>query len=110
MTTITLNQAQAKQIPVLRGLPWIGNLVPVSRDIINFMSKCVHTYDEILDIRVMGGSFYTVTHPDLIEEVLVTKNQKFQKSKGLKEFARPVFGNGLLTSDGDFWLRQRRLA
>jgi cytochrome P450 len=58
----------------------------------------------------MGSSFYIVTHPALAEEVLVTKNQQFIKDKGLKVYAKPVFGNGLLSSDGDFWRRQRRLA
>ena len=40
----------------------------------------------------------------------MTKNQQFIKDKGLKVYAKPVFGNGLLSSDGDFWRRQRRLA
>ncbi|MFN8446401.1 MAG: cytochrome P450 [Caldilineaceae bacterium] len=110
MTTLTLNSTHSKQVPILRGWPFLGNLWPLSRDVIKFLESCVHRYDEIVAIRVIGNNFYLVTHPDLIEEVLLTKNAKFQKSKSLKEFSRPVFGNGLLASDGDFWLRQRRLA
>lgn len=109
-TTMTMERRTSKEIPVERGLPLLGNLLPLSRDVLGFFTRMVHKHDELVAIKVIGGTFYLVTHPDLLEEVLVTKNQKFQKSKGLKEFSRPVFGNGLLSSDGDFWLRQRRLA
>jgi len=50
-----------------------------------------------------------VNHPDLVEEVLVTKNRHFHKHFALRT-ARSTLGNGLLTSEGDFWRRQRKLA
>ncbi len=50
-----------------------------------------------------------VNHPSLIEEVLVTNARKYSKGRVLRA-NRHVFGEGLLTSEGDFWLRQRRLA
>ena len=50
-----------------------------------------------------------LNHPDLVEEVLVTKNRHFIKHFPLRQ-ARPSLGNGLLTSEGDFWRQQRRLA
>jgi len=52
---------------------------------------------------------YYVNHPDYIEEVLVNQARKFIKGRILRA-NKGVFGNGLLTSEGDFWLRQRRLA
>ena len=45
----------------------------------------------------------------MIEEVLVTNARKYSKGRVLRA-NRHVFGEGLLTSEGDFWLRQRRLA
>ena len=54
------------------------------------------------------GASFVLSHPDFIEEVLVTQNQCFSKHFGLR--LNPlVLGKGLLTSEGDFWLRQRRL-
>jgi cytochrome P450 len=50
-----------------------------------------------------------VNHPDLVEEVLVTKNRHFHKHFALRT-ARSTLGNGLLTSEDDFWRRQRKLA
>jgi len=54
-------------------------------------------------------STYFFEHPDYVESVLVTRHRSF--TKGLGTRANPeLFGNGLLTSEGDFWLRQRRLS
>jgi cytochrome P450 len=50
-----------------------------------------------------------LNHPDLVEEVLVTRNRSFIKHFALRQ-TRRTLGNGLLTSEGDFWRRQRRLA
>ncbi|MCE7982242.1 MAG: cytochrome P450 [Caldilinea sp. CFX5] len=110
MTTMTLERPAQKQPPLLRGLPIIGNLIPLSHDILGFVQQAVREHEDLVEVKLMGASFYIATHPAVIEEVLVTKNHHFIKDKGLREFAKPVFGRGLLTSDGDFWLRQRRLA
>ena len=48
-------------------------------------------------------------HPNQVESVLVTHQRSFFKGIGTR--ANPeIFGNGLLTSEGKFWLRQRRLS
>src|SRR5262249_58591455 len=60
-------------------------------------------------LRYYNFRVYFVNHPSYIEEVLVNQNRKFIKGRILRANKR-LFGNGLLTSEGDFWLRQRRLA
>jgi cytochrome P450 len=52
---------------------------------------------------------FIFNHPDDIEAVLVTLNKKFIKGRALRANKR-LFGEGLLTSEGEAWLRQRRLA
>lgn len=49
-----------------------------------------------------------IYHPDAIEELLVTRNRDFIKSLGVRRL-RPLVGDGLFLSEGDTWLRQRRL-
>jgi cytochrome P450 len=66
-------------------------------------------YGDIVTMRYYNFRVYFVSHPDFIEHVLVTDNRKFIKGRILRK-NKQLFGNGLLTSEGDFWLRQRRLA
>jgi len=60
-------------------------------------------------IRVLNFKTIFINHPDTIEEALVTNARKYIKGRVLRA-NRHVFGEGLLTSEGEFWLRQRRLA
>jgi cytochrome P450 len=66
-------------------------------------------YGDIVTMRYYNFRVYFISHPDFIEQVLVTDNRKYIKGRILRK-NRQLFGNGLLTSEGDFWLRQRRLA
>ncbi|HET7151692.1 MAG TPA: cytochrome P450 [Candidatus Acidoferrum sp.] len=66
-------------------------------------------YGDVVGIRVVNFKNVFINHPDLIEEVLVTHPRRYIKGRVLRA-NRHVFGEGLLTSEGDFWLRQRRLA
>lgn len=55
---------------------------------------------------------YFISHPDDIREVLVTQASKFIKDAQYRDPRTGIaryLGNGLLTSDGEFWRRQRRL-
>ncbi len=52
---------------------------------------------------------YIISHPDHVREVLVTQQKSFMKGRSFERIKR-LLGNGLLTSEGDFHLRQRRLA
>jgi cytochrome P450 len=97
-------------IPVKPGLPLLGDLFSFTSDPLGFLQRTPTSYPDLVAIKMLGSLFYQVNHPDLIEQVLVTQNQHFIKDKGLKVAGRPVFGDGLLSSDGDFWLRQRRMA
>jgi cytochrome P450 len=92
-----------------KGIPFFGEMLNYARDPLAYMVR-MHTAGDFVASKALNMIFYQLNHPDLIEEALVTQNQHFRKDKGLREMGRPVFGNGLLTSDGDFWLRQRRLA
>jgi cytochrome P450 len=52
---------------------------------------------------------YFLNHPSLIEQVLVSQSQNFAKDKVIQN-SRWFLGEGLLTSEGSGWLRQRRLS
>jgi cytochrome P450 len=88
---------------------WGGSFTKYSRDPLTFLPHAVRTYGDVVGLRFFNYRIYFVNHPDVIEDVLVHQARKFAKGRVLKKNKR-LFGAGLLTSEGDFWLRQRRLA
>lgn len=76
---------------------------------LEMFSELARDYGDIAGIRVVNFRNIFINHPDLIEEVLVTHSRRYIKGRVLRA-NRHVFGEGLLTSEGDLWLRQRRLA
>lgn len=65
-------------------------------------------YNDIVHLKMGVGDFYLATNPALIQEILVTRQHDFIKGRYLQN-TKKVFGEGLLTSEGDFHHRQRRL-
>jgi cytochrome P450 len=82
---------------------------PLTENPLEFFTKLARDYGDVAGIRVVNFRTIFINHPDAIEEVLVTHSRRYIKGRVLRA-NRHVFGEGLLTSEGDFWLRQRRLA
>lgn len=74
-----------------------------------FYERITREYGDFVPVRLGLRRAIFLNHPSYIEEVLVTQSAKFIKSLALRR-SRRLLGNGLLTSEGDFWRRQRRLA
>jgi cytochrome P450 len=86
----------------------VGNFPLGTRDPLKLLTQWAREYGDIFYYRAFATRVYFLNRPDLIESVLVTNSRDFIKGRGL-QVNRRLFGNGLLTSEGDFWLRQRRL-
>jgi cytochrome P450 len=90
-----------------RGRWLLGNLHDFQRDQLGFYVDCAR-YGDVVPARLGPRRALLFYHPDAIEEILVARNREFIKSPGVK-LLRPLLGEGLLLSEHDFWLRQRRL-
>lgn len=66
------------------------------------------TYGDIAHMRFLSRRVYLVTDPELIQRVLAADHRSFVKGRSMEE-ARRVLGDGLLTSEGEYHHRQRRL-
>jgi len=89
---------------------WItGNLPEFRKDRLGFLTACAREYGDCVSIRLGPREMMVVNHPDLVEDVLVAQNRQFIKHFALRS-AKPTLGRGLLTSEGDFWRKQRRLS
>ncbi len=86
-----------------------GNLREFQENPLAFLESIARTYGDVVSLRLGPVKIWALNHPDLIEQVLVDQNRKFTKHFALRR-AKPTLGEGLLTSEGDFWRRQRKLA
>ena len=87
----------------------LGSLIyRPGRDPLAFFTNLAREYGDLVSYRMGGEQIFFVNDPPLIRDILVTHNRNFTKSRGLERTKR-LLGNGLLTSEGAFHLRQRRL-
>jgi len=86
----------------------VGSLPEIQRDEFDFLMQQVHEHGDVVHVKVVNHHAYVLSHPRDIETVLISKSSNFIKSVFLRE-SKALFGDGLLTSDGALWQRQRRL-
>ena len=82
-------------------------LVRFGNDRIGFLEEMA-SFGDVSHIAFNNTHMYLLNHPDMIRDLLVTNHRMFSKSRALK-VAQRLLGQGLLTSEGDYHLRQRRL-
>jgi cytochrome P450 len=78
------------------------------RDPLQFFSNIARDYGDVAYLRMANEHLFIASDPAVIKDVLVTHNQNFHKSRGLERI-KVLLGEGLLTSEDAFHLRQRRL-
>jgi cytochrome P450 len=94
-----------------RGSLLFGCLREFRRDQLNFLQGTRRTYGDYVRIpTVPGYDIYLLSDPAAVEHVLVKNYKNYRKAEFIIEPVRLLLGNGLFSSEGDFWLRQRRLA
>jgi cytochrome P450 len=76
---------------------------------LDFITELGQTYGDLAYFRIGPLRFYVVNNPQLIREVLVAKHKHFRRPASIVGPLSKFDGNGLVLSEGDFWLRQRRL-
>lgn len=97
-----------KQIPIRKGNFFLGIALELIKDPLKFLSSATKEFPEIVTYRFATRQVVYLSDPALVKHVLQTNSKNYQK--GLQyEPLKLVLGNGLLTSEGDFWLRQRRI-
>ncbi len=93
--------------PNTRGV--VGDLPAFRRDPLAFFTRGMRVYGDIVRFRAGPRIIHLVTHPDHVQWVLQQNNKNYRKGWSFRK-AKSFIGEGLLTSEGEFWLRQRRLA
>ena len=92
-----------------RGLPIVGSVFDALRDPLELFMQGTHDHGDVVGFRMLHYEYVLLTNPEAIRHVLVENHKNYEKSRnyiGLKQ----VLGQGLVTSEGELWRRQRKLA
>ena len=99
-----------RRAPGPKGRFLLGNLPDFGRDMLGFFTDCAREYGDVVSLRLAGFPACLLNHPRHFEYVLVTNHRNFIKHSFFWRHVTALFGESLLTSEGDSWLRRRRLA
>ena len=109
MTNVALETKQPPTMPPgILGEIYGGHFFRFRRQPTEFLTQAAALGD-VSRFRLGNQPMFFINHPDLARDVLVTNATKFHKGRALQRMKR-LLGKGLLTSEGEFHLRQRRLA
>ncbi len=96
------------KLPPTQQLNWLDRRAPMLRlERLPFLEGQARLGD-ISTFKMGPTRVFFINHPDLIRDVLVVNANKFVKGRALQRSKR-LLGTGLLTSEGEFHLRQRRM-
>ncbi|MFP2903749.1 cytochrome P450 [Pyxidicoccus sp. 3LFB2] len=102
--------AAARIAPGPRGHLLLGILPEARRDVLGLLTRAARQYGDVARYRLGPMTSHLIAHPDGVRHVLQEHVGNYTKDHFSYRLVSRVAGNGLLTSQGSFWLRQRRLA
>lgn len=80
-----------------------------ARDPLEFTERMVREYGPVVALRFGPVRAFIAAAPEAVQQVLVTRAKSFRKELRTRNAVREIDGEGIITTEGDFWLRQRRL-
>jgi cytochrome P450 len=98
-----------KAAPGPRGYPVLGLLHKAWKTPPQFFLDAAIQYGDVVCLRLGFYRVYLISHPEHIKHVLQDNFPNYVKSPARIEKIKPLFGEGLTTSEGDMWRRQRHL-
>lgn len=92
-----------------KGVPFLGALPELVKDSLAFLTRMEREFGPIAFMHFGQSRIYMINDPLLVDELLIGKYKDCIKDLGTRQLI-PLVGNGLLTSEGDAWRRNRKLA
>ena len=87
----------------------LRNLHAMLRHPLAFLVHLAEAHGDVVELPLLTQDWLVLNHPDDVEALLVTHHASLQRDE-FAVYLRQVLGEGLLTSDGELWKRQRRLS
>ncbi|MEZ4875679.1 MAG: cytochrome P450 [Flavobacteriaceae bacterium] len=96
-----------KSIPLFR---FLMNAEAIRKNPIPFHKQYFQQLGDTFSVRIGRKKYVLLTRdPDIVQQVLQKNHKNYIKSKIQTHYVSKYLGNGLLTSNGTYWLKQRRL-
>ena len=96
-----------KQLSIVR---FLFNAESIRKNPIPFHKKYFDQFGDSFSLKIGRTKHVILSRDNDVAEYILQKNQKnYQKSELQTKFISKYLGKGLLTANGDFWLKQRRL-
>src|SRR4029077_18081352 len=92
----------------LKRKPFLGNTRLALKDPVDFLKTIARDYGPIVTTNFFGKKYLVLQHPEYIRHVLV-QNHKAYFKPGATKLLGMFLGEGLSTSNGELWVRQRRI-
>jgi len=99
--------AVPRDVPLLRGAPVLGALLPIRKDPLNFFVNIRRALGDVVKVNVGNDQILFVADPEIIAHVLETNHRNYIKSRNLKRVAS-IFGSNVIIADGEDWRRRRK--
>lgn len=96
-------------VPTARRLPLVGALPHIARHPFDYLRDAWTTHGDIFRVDLGVTDAIVLSHPRHVQHVLRDNARNYRKGGNMWTSVRTLFGNGLVVSEGDFWLRQRRM-
>jgi cytochrome P450 len=96
-------------IPGPKGHFLLGDIPEIQRGRAQFLVDIQQAYGDVVRIRFGPAEILMIFHPEAIQRVMQDNHKNYSKETRTFDYMRLLLGNGLLSSNGDFWLQQRRL-
>jgi cytochrome P450 len=93
----------------LSGPPLVGHLFEFRKRRLELQLRVMRECGDLGLMRIGPIPVYAVSSAELAHQILVEHADAFVKSRGLGKIARPMLGDGLLTSEHELHRRQRKL-
>src|SRR3954469_18203072 len=98
--------------PTVPGVPFAGSGIDLRRAPLDTMERARRDHGDVVRFvvgpRCAGRELYVVFHPGGVRRVLATEADRYRKDNRFYEEVRWALGDGLLNSQDERWLRQRR--
>ncbi|MEM7125077.1 MAG: cytochrome P450 [Chloroflexota bacterium] len=112
INTEQLSINQQRRQPTLSStshLPLIGSIPQMMRQQTAFLTEAHRKHGDIFNMSLGPLSFVALNHPEQAQHLFIDNARNYTKDSAFWESIRTLLGNGLPLSQGDFWLRQRRM-